>query len=71
MFAVFCPSVGSEMLIWPSEIRSITNTPDGIVVHFDCGCGCEGTWRTGANAAAHDHPCMAPTPERDLTPTAA
>jgi hypothetical protein len=73
MFAVFCPSVGSRVLIWPSEIRSVTNTADGIRVHFDCACGCEGTWHTGADAvAAHGHPCMAPTPDRapDLTTAA-
>jgi hypothetical protein len=56
MFAVFCPSVGAKVLIWPSEIRELTNDADGIRVAFLCACGCEGTWRTGANAPAHDHP---------------
>jgi hypothetical protein len=67
VFAVFCPSVGAQVLIWPSEIRSVTNAPDGIHVRFTCACGCEGTGHTGATAAAHVHPCLASEPAPDLT----
>jgi hypothetical protein len=63
VFAVFCPTVGSQVLIWSSEIRAVTNLEDGIRVQFECACGCEGVWHTGAKSVAHDHPCMAPALE--------
>ena len=40
------------MLIFPSQITSLANTEDGIVVTFTCWCGTEQTLVTGKAARA-------------------
>ena len=48
MFSFWCPRHRSEVLIWPSDIDGIVNTPDGIDLHFHCSCGFQGVLCTGA-----------------------
>lgn len=48
MFSFMCPRHGAEVLVWPSDIDGIRNTPDGVDVHFHCSCGFRGVLQTGA-----------------------
>jgi hypothetical protein len=48
MFSFQCPRHGAEVLIWPSDVDAVVNTPDGIDTYFHCGCGFRGVLRTGA-----------------------
>jgi len=52
VFDIYCPTHGSRVLLWTSDIDAITNTADGIVVQYHCTCGHRGTWVTGARAPA-------------------
>lgn len=42
MFEEFCPAHQSRVLLTPSNIEAIRNTPDGIVVTWRCWCGHRG-----------------------------
>lgn len=48
MFSFHCPRHDAEVIVWPSDIDRIVNTPEGIDVHFHCGCGFRAVLRTGA-----------------------
>lgn len=48
MFSFSCPQHGSDVMIWPSDIDDIVNSPDGIDMHFHCSCGFRAVLRTGA-----------------------
>lgn len=59
MFAEHCPSHGARVLLSPSRIEAIHNTPTGIVVTWRCWCGHVG--RTDHRTVAAP---AAPTPLR-------
>lgn len=47
MFDNNCQVCASRVLIFLSQVTSVTNTGDGIVVSFTCWCGTEQTRTTG------------------------
>ena len=47
MFDHTCTECERRTLIFPSMVTSLVNTPDAIVVTFDCWCGAEQTMATG------------------------
>jgi hypothetical protein len=47
MFEVHCPCHQARVLLTNSAIRRIENTDHGVLVHWRCWCGHEGTLRTG------------------------
>ena len=47
MFDHKCTACGKRQLIFPTQVASMTNTADGIVVAFTCWCGADQTWVTG------------------------
>jgi hypothetical protein len=51
MFAVYCPRHRSQVLLGPRSIQSLVNTPDGVVMQWECHCGAVGTMRTGRRPA--------------------
>ncbi|MPZ96779.1 MAG: hypothetical protein GEU96_18195 [Propionibacteriales bacterium] len=38
MFAIYCPTRGSNVLILPSDIIALRNTEHGTEVHLTCAC---------------------------------
>ena len=52
MFDNYCPECDKRQLVFPSQIRSLTNTDRGIEVCYTCWCGSQQTWRTGTLLAA-------------------
>ncbi|MEW6473044.1 MAG: hypothetical protein AB1679_12305 [Actinomycetota bacterium] len=45
MFSVHCPRHGREVLLGPSDIRSLGPAPDGgFTIGYRCSCGYEGYW---------------------------
>jgi hypothetical protein len=44
MFSISCPSLDREVLVLMStrQLASMTNTPHGIVMEFECPCGAQG-----------------------------
>jgi len=52
MFDHECTACGKRQLIFPSQVASVANTPDGIVVSFTCWCGADQTWVTGRRPRA-------------------
>ena len=51
MFDHTCTECERRTLIFPSQVTSLANTADGIVVGFTCWCGAEQTMLTGKAAA--------------------
>ena len=51
MFAVYCPLHRHRVLLGHGAIQSVTNTPDGVVLRWECYCGAVGTMRTGRRRA--------------------
>ena len=52
MFDNNCQVCAKRVLIFPSQVTSLTNADDGIVVTFTCWCGTEQTLVTGKAARA-------------------
>ena len=50
MFSIFCPSLDHEVLLSTRQMTALTNTHHGIVVEFECACGADGVYLTGASA---------------------
>ena len=50
MFSIFCPALDHEVLLSTRQIAAMTNTHRGIVVEFECVCGADGVYLTGAAA---------------------
>lgn len=50
MFLNTCTECANRQLIFPSQITSMVNSKDGIVVDFTCWCGAEQTLLTGSRA---------------------
>ena len=60
MFSIFCPALDQEVLLSTRQMTALTNTQNGIVVEFECACGADGVYLTGASApsrglVAHQH----------------
>jgi hypothetical protein len=55
MFAVYCPRHQHRVLLGARSIKALVNTPDGILVRWQCRCGAEGTVRTGQPPAVTHH----------------
>lgn len=53
MFDSHCAACDQRQLIFPSQVTSLVNTADGIVIGFTCWCGAEQTMLTG-NAAGRE-----------------
>lgn len=47
MFAPYCESHESRILLPTSAITALVSTEDGIIAHFTCTCGAPGTWSAG------------------------
>jgi len=54
MFAPYCESHGSRILLPTSSITALIPTHDGIVAHFTCTCGRTGTWQAAPRQRRHD-----------------
>jgi hypothetical protein len=52
MFSIFCPALDHEVLLSTRQMTAMTNTHRGIVVEFECACGADGVYLTGASAPA-------------------
>ena len=52
MFAIYCPKHASRVLMTERHIRSMRNTPHGILLDVECYCGTHVTIRTGRKATA-------------------
>jgi hypothetical protein len=60
MFSIFCPALDHEVLLSTRQMTAMTNTHRGIVVEFECVCGADGVYLTGASALSsgliyHEH----------------
>jgi hypothetical protein len=53
MFDNNCQVCASRVLIFQSQVSSMTNTDHGIEVTFTCWCGTEQTWVTGRASREH------------------
>ena len=51
MFDHYCTACDKRQLIFPSQVTSLTNTDQGIVLAFACWCGTEQTTATGLASA--------------------
>jgi hypothetical protein len=60
MFANNCQVCARRVLIFPSQVTSLANTDQGIVLTFTCWCGTEDTLVTGKAARGdRDHAAAA------------
>ena len=50
MFSIFCPDLDHEVLLSTRRVTAMTNTHHGVVVEFECPCGADGVYLTGASA---------------------
>lgn len=42
MMDVWCDGCGARVLLWPSDLEGIVNTPDGAIVAYRCAAGHRG-----------------------------
>lgn len=49
MFLAHCEYLGSDVLIWASDLEAIENTAAGMVVYYRCACGREAEMLAGAS----------------------
>jgi hypothetical protein len=47
MFAPYCPSHGSRVLLFEENIERIVRTGDGLQIAYRCNCGYQGLWCPG------------------------
>ncbi len=59
MFDHVCTACTKRQLIFPSQVRSMTNTVDGIVVAFTCWCGSDQELMTGRAVARRSKVALA------------
>jgi hypothetical protein len=55
MFAIYCPTHQSRVLLGTRSIEALVNTDEGVVVHWRCRCGTQGALLTGRPRAFVDH----------------
>lgn len=53
MFAPYCESHGSRVLLTTESITALVSTDQGIVVHFVCSCGASGVWSADLESSVH------------------
>jgi len=59
MFAINCPTHGSEVLVGTRRIRSLINTERGILLDVECYCGARVVTGTGRNYVSRALPALA------------
>jgi len=59
MFDHDCTACGKRQLIFASQVRSLVNGPEGILVTHTCWCGAEQTWTTGKVSAGRAKAALA------------
>ena len=59
MFDRHCSACDKTQLIFPSQITSVTNTDEGILVSYTCWCGSAQTWLTGTHGRQADRTLVA------------
>jgi hypothetical protein len=59
MFDRVCTSCHKRQLIFPTQVTSMVNTEDGIVVSYTCWCGSAQTWLTGRLSQEHPEELVA------------
>lgn len=59
MFVHTCTACAKRQLVFTSQITSLTNTEDGIVLAFTCWCGADQTQTTGRVAARRSMAALA------------
>lgn len=47
MFAPYCETHRSNVLLPASAIKALVSTDEGILAHFECFCGTTGVWTSG------------------------
>jgi hypothetical protein len=50
VFLAQCDIIGSEALIWASDLQGIVNTEAGLVVRYRCACGQSAEMLTGSGS---------------------
>ena len=53
MFAPYCESHGSRILLTIESITALVSTDQGVVVHFVCSCGASGVWSPDLETSVH------------------
>lgn len=53
MFLARCDYLGRDVLIWASDLHGITNTDQGMIVTYRCGCGRMAELLTGSRSSTH------------------
>lgn len=59
MFDHKCTACGKRQLVFSSQVTSLVNTAEGIVVTHTCWCGTDQTWVTGKAATGRLAPTLA------------
>lgn len=44
MFAPYCPTHNSQVLLFTENIDAIEKDEEGLSIRFHCTCGYQGTW---------------------------
>ncbi len=44
MFAPYCPTHNSQVLLFTENIDAIEKGEEGLSIRFHCTCGYQGTW---------------------------
>jgi len=59
VFLARCDRLGRDALIWPSDLESILNTDQGMLVRYRCVCGEAAEMLTGSaseiRVSVHSH----------------
>jgi hypothetical protein len=50
VFLAQCDNLGVQALIWASDLQTIENTDDGIVLRYRCACGQIAEMLTGSGS---------------------
>ncbi|MGH8873262.1 MAG: hypothetical protein ACRDWS_14970 [Acidimicrobiia bacterium] len=53
MFLARCENLGRDALIWVSDVDSIINTDQGMIVRYKCICGEMAEMLTGTGSEVH------------------
>jgi hypothetical protein len=52
MFAPYCPTHGSRVLLFDDNIERIVRTSKGLQIAYRCNCGYQGLWFPGDSGVA-------------------
>ncbi len=52
MFAPYCPTHGSRVLLFDDNIERIVRTSNGLQIAYRCNCGYQGLWCPGDSGPA-------------------